>query len=913
MASGGQLNHFIGSYANDTAANTAISGETAAYGLLYRDTTLSLTKFWDGGAWVPLSSSASSIFQRASGIITPINTGDTLQIGNGTIDKPALSFENDTDSGVRLSAVGEVSVTIGASDIGVFDSDGLQVYDSLGIGKAPTSAILVRTSDVDDTNDTIGIQTGLDFSTASTKAGWTGLDINQINVGNASGEISGPVYGIHIESPSGPGEISDSYYGIRIEDPMTSTVSGDGYGIYVAGENADNIIQGRLVVGDSAGISTATLSVEDNNTTTSTSYGVAANLDWNSGTKDDWYGFYASSDFADGTSSNDIFGFYFSAPNTNTTGDIGNDLYGLYIEDLSSTGVGGSRYAIYASGASDRTYINGNVGIGRIPLATIQLGVEDDTLVASSTGFAVNLDNGGTKTLWKAVAAGADINTGTSLDYLYHFYIDAMSGTGTIDNDVHGLYIEDFSTSSVTITGDSYAIYQTGSSDLNFFGGFIGVGQAPGSLGRVEIDDVRDLSALLTTYGVSDILYKNGSNSSASYYGFNTGIQINTGNGTLTNWRALNVASPTGTALGTTISNVYGLYIDDLKSGPADAATSYAIYQVGSDDSNYFAGNAGINSLPSSNNALTLRNDGTYDANIRSYFSADTSTGSYYGLYKDTYVGDGGILTDCYPIIINTETEGTGDITNTYRAIYIGPGPTATATTYGIYITYGHDYNYFGDPVGINDNSPSEMLSVSGNATFTGQMSIGNSSIQSIDQVYIENDSSLANALRVRTDTTVNVTNCRQLYIQRDINTGDTVTNCWGIYIESPTGSGTVSSMMGGIYIEELDTGPASGATTTYAIHQSGTIDENYFQGYTGFRTTPSSSYAINAGASVNTFGYYYVDGTKVVGNRRTGWSYPIGTATRSAFTTSTVTTEGLAERVHALIDDLLSHGIIGT
>jgi hypothetical protein len=65
---------------------------------------------------------------------------------------------------------------------------------------------------------------------------------------------------------------------------------------------------------------------------------------------------------------------------------------------------------------------------------------------------------------------------------------------------------------------------------------------------------------------------------------------------------------------------------------------------------------------------------------------------------------------------------------------------------------------------------------------------------------------------------------------------------------------------------------------------------------------------------TVNTTnGPYQVAGTNVVGTRKTGWGAPTGTATRTTFATSTVTTEQLAERVHALIDDLTTHGLIGT
>jgi hypothetical protein len=50
----------------------------------------------------------------------------------------------------------------------------------------------------------------------------------------------------------------------------------------------------------------------------------------------------------------------------------------------------------------------------------------------------------------------------------------------------------------------------------------------------------------------------------------------------------------------------------------------------------------------------------------------------------------------------------------------------------------------------------------------------------------------------------------------------------------------------------------------------------------------------------------------QVVGARKTGWTAATGTATRTSFATSTVTTAALAQAVKALIDDLISHGLIG-
>lgn len=54
-------------------------------------------------------------------------------------------------------------------------------------------------------------------------------------------------------------------------------------------------------------------------------------------------------------------------------------------------------------------------------------------------------------------------------------------------------------------------------------------------------------------------------------------------------------------------------------------------------------------------------------------------------------------------------------------------------------------------------------------------------------------------------------------------------------------------------------------------------------------------------------------NGTQVIYSRQTGWTAATGTSTRTTFDTTTVTTQQLAERVKALIDDLITHGLIGS
>lgn len=87
--------------------------------------------------------------------------------------------------------------------------------------------------------------------------------------------------------------------------------------------------------------------------------------------------------------------------------------------------------------------------------------------------------------------------------------------------------------------------------------------------------------------------------------------------------------------------------------------------------------------------------------------------------------------------------------------------------------------------------------------------------------------------------------------------------------------------------------------------------------------TQSSSAVAITGGiasglaslgvtGNVDAGGAYRVDGVKVVGNRLTGWAAPSGTPSRATFDTATVTAGQLAQRLKALIDDLIAHGLIG-
>lgn len=79
--------------------------------------------------------------------------------------------------------------------------------------------------------------------------------------------------------------------------------------------------------------------------------------------------------------------------------------------------------------------------------------------------------------------------------------------------------------------------------------------------------------------------------------------------------------------------------------------------------------------------------------------------------------------------------------------------------------------------------------------------------------------------------------------------------------------------------------------------------------------STAASSYVTWTAADLFNInqGKLAVNGTQVLQARITGWTTPTGTPTRTGFATSSATTANVAEALMALIQDLKTHGIIGT
>lgn len=101
--------------------------------------------------------------------------------------------------------------------------------------------------------------------------------------------------------------------------------------------------------------------------------------------------------------------------------------------------------------------------------------------------------------------------------------------------------------------------------------------------------------------------------------------------------------------------------------------------------------------------------------------------------------------------------------------------------------------------------------------------------------------------------------------------------------------------------------GTFSGALWGYGLRSTGNVTID-----TGYALVMDSITRIGS-TGIGNLSKLQIASLDVVGARKAGWAAATGTATRTTFATSTVTLPQLAERVKALLDDLIAHGLIGT
>jgi hypothetical protein len=139
--------------------------------------------------------------------------------------------------------------------------------------------------------------------------------------------------------------------------------------------------------------------------------------------------------------------------------------------------------------------------------------------------------------------------------------------------------------------------------------------------------------------------------------------------------------------------------------------------------------------------------------------------------------------------------------------------------------------------------------------------------------------------------------------------------------------SPTTTAIVVGRGADDADVFRVEGASATARLSMGAAGTISYIAAHTtGSDSTTLSLRTYNAGAvgdrlvigptgNVNlatASARFQMNGVNVLNARQTGWTAATGTATRTTFATGSVTTAQLAERVKALIDDLITHGLIG-
>ena len=77
------------------------------------------------------------------------NSYASIRTANGSNSVPGFAFTSDSDTGLYLSATGQLAVTTGATQRAIFYTNGLKLNKGLGVGTTPSST----TGEIRATND----------------------------------------------------------------------------------------------------------------------------------------------------------------------------------------------------------------------------------------------------------------------------------------------------------------------------------------------------------------------------------------------------------------------------------------------------------------------------------------------------------------------------------------------------------------------------------------------------------------------------------------------------------------------------------------------------------------------------------------------------------------------------------------
>jgi hypothetical protein len=364
--------------------------------------------------------------------------------------------------------------------------------------------------------------------------------------------------------------------------------------------------------------------------------------------------------------SNQFTGFQVDAPTAGFLGAIG---YGFVCSDMAGTGLSGMT-AFYQVGVNEVNEFRGSSGFGGGASGSMAVRAQGISSAFTNVQAYRNVNNttsspGPDWTAFDAYIVQPFVATAHYIRDVWFYKVTspASSVAVTIRN-AYGLYIEDLQADAdFTYTNPPYGIYQAGSGEGNFLngntgvgtqptvghklrvsgdvymdGGQVGLGTAPDASIRLKVsgdawitDDliVDDQAAIGGSLQADSQVYIAKTWAPGSSQTLRTILEVTGGYndsgftlqdlpmisaeatvtaGTVTELFGVKVYSPSVSGI---VSTGYGVFLE--AQDVSGVGTGYGIYQQGSADNNYFAGDVGIGVIIP---AYTLDVDGS--ANLRS-------------------------------------------------------------------------------------------------------------------------------------------------------------------------------------------------------------------------------------------------------------------------------------------------------
>lgn len=493
----------------------------------------------------------------------------------------------------------------------------------------------------------------------------------------------------------------------------------------------------------------------------------------------------------------------------------------------------------------------------------LTVGGTGNSTVAAQYGILATHSASNSATSQAAIRFQSVTGNAATLSQMFGLYqvAPAKSGTTTVAT-AYGMYFE-----AVSLATTNYAIYTN--AGFVRFGDRIGIVVIDAGFG-ITVSDGTPLATVGGLQGGLKIQFRGNSDGTSVdgiYVQSLSAVAAYTVNG----MAGVYIAAGQKGA-GSTITTLYGLYIEDQTVGAANYAIRTGAGMV------WFGDTISVSSTNPPNSSTMINIDFGTAANstITGIYISPAATTSLTAVYTGVQVAlrmaNGSYtLGNLYNMRISSPTGTPTAVTNHYGLkiediLIIGTGTFAYAVFTGKgQVAFGGAPSTTGAFVGIGANYADL------GSTSTDQ--------QGLELRYLATASATGAASGIRVGVQTKAT-------------AFTVPNFHGIYIESAL------------------KGAGSTITTLYGLR----IDD---------QTVGGTNFAIKTGLGLVQFGdnvnivsgkVLQVNATQVVSSRRTGWTAWTGTADRTSHNADTpATATQLGQALKALIDDLIAHGLIGT